>query len=92
MLIYLPLKIIGIHLLAIFCKHVIKLGCKSAKVTNITLPAKAYKLRELVQNISPKGKNSDSDLSEVELIHNRARVGYREYDEDRETEATMSHI
>ena len=77
LLVYLPLVVVAMYILTIFCKCIIKLGYKSL---NTIIPERAYSLRELVQSISSQGDNSDSN---EELIHDRLIVGYCKFDEDR---------
>ena len=66
-IIYLPLVVMGVYLLAICYKYIVKHGCKSH--TSTLIPKKANRLRELLWTISSQNEKSDS--SEEEFTHDR---------------------
>ena len=72
-LIYLPLIIMGVYLLLILCKHVVKQGCMSQTVTKMFIPERINKLREFVQTISSLNESSDSN---EEFVHDRQMDEY----------------
>ena len=79
MLIYLPLVIMGVYLLTLSYKRIVKIGCKSERVNAVLVPVRAFRLKELIWSITLQGRNSDS--SEEELIHDRLTAEYSEFDE-----------
>ena len=71
MLIYLPVIVVGMHILKHLCKNFAISGCKTllADFFTIIIPKRASRLRELVQTISVE--NDSTDTNEEELIHER---------------------
>ena len=71
-LIYLPLLIMATYLLVTSCKWSVRKGRKSLiarNVSNIRIPKKAFKLRELVLGVNPLGESIE--MSEVDLPYER---------------------
>lgn len=83
-LIYLPLVVLGVYLLFVSCKQVVKHGfIKNPTVTKLFLPERANRLRDLVRTIS--AEDGDSDEDEDEFTHDRLM------DEDVEYNSTCNY-
>ena len=72
-LIYLPMVVMVVHIMRVSYKSVRKYLYKcvfETSISNVVIPTRAVRLRELVLTVSGKNKNLDSNI-ECEFIHDR---------------------